>query len=153
MSVCVSFTWGSQQLPLNLIDMERLDYYDILPEGMEKYLSHYGWHFSRKMCEWAVKHMIDRNGKPLVMVDKESVNDMLKQYNVKLSNDKGYDAVFVYHMGKSDYLGSSIIGDAALCQYVKDVLDDKDGYEGIAFSRFIADCNAKGEPIIWEDLL
>lgn len=133
--------------------MERLDYYDILPEGMDKYLSYYGWHFSKKMCEWAVHNMIDRNGKPLVMADKESVEDMLKQHNVKLSNNKGYDAVFVYHMGKSDYLGSSITGDAALCQYVKDVLDDKDGYDGIAFSRFVADCNAKGEPIIWEDLL
>lgn len=133
--------------------MERLDYYDILPEGMDKYLSYYGWHFSKKMCEWAVHNMIDRNGKQLVMVDKESVDDMLKQHNVKLNNNKGYDAVFVYHMGKSDYLGSSIVGDAALCQYVKDVLDDKDGYDGIAFSRFIADCNAKGEPIIWEDLL
>lgn len=133
--------------------MDRLDYYEVLPEGMEAYLSYYGWHFSKKMCEWAVSNMIDRNGKKLVMSDKESVDDMMKQHGVKLNNNKGYDAVFVYHMGKSDYLGSSITGDAALCQYVKDVLDDRDGYEGIAFSRFIADCNAKGEPIIWEDML
>ena len=94
--------------------MERLDYYDILPEGMDKYLSYYGWHFSKKMCEWAVHNMIDRNGKPLVMADKESVEDMLKQHNVKLSNNKGYDAVFVYHMGKSDYLGSSIVDESKM---------------------------------------
>ena len=133
--------------------MSRLDIYDILPEGMEVYLSHYGWHFSKKMCEWAVKHMTDRNGKPVVLADKESVDDMLKQHGVKLKNDKGYDAVFVYHMGKSDYLGSSIPGDAALCQYVKDVLDDVDGYDGIAFSRFMADCNGKGIPVVWEDMI
>ena len=133
--------------------MSRLDIYDILPEGMEVYLSHYGWHFSKKMCEWAVRNMEDRNGKPVVLADKESVDDMLKQHGVKLKNDKGYDAVFVYHMGKSDYLGSSITGDAALCQYVKDVLDDVDGYEGRAFSRFMADCNGKGIPVVWEDMI
>ena len=133
--------------------MDRLDYYEVFPEGMEVYLSYYGWHFSKKMCEWAVKHMRDRSNKPVAMIDKEAVDDMLRQHGIKLENDKGYDSVFVFHMGKSDYLGSSITGDAALCQYVKDVLDDRDGYDGIAFSRFIADCNAKGEPIIWENML
>lgn len=133
--------------------MTRLDEYDVLPEGMEKYLAHYGWHFSKKLCEWAVKHMRDRNNKPVPFSDKEAVDDMLNKHGVKIENDKGYDAVFVYHMGKSDYLGSSIVGDAALMQYVKDVLDDKDGYDGIAFSRFVADCNGKGEPILWEEML
>ena len=47
--------------------MDRLDYYDILPEGMDAYLSNYGWHFSKKMCEWAVSNMRDRNDKRIQM--------------------------------------------------------------------------------------
>ena len=31
-----------------------LDQYDDRPSGMKRYLSYYGWHFTRKMCEFAV---------------------------------------------------------------------------------------------------
>lgn len=133
--------------------MDRLDYYDILPEGMDAYLSHYGWHFSKKMCEWAVSKMRDRGGKPVVMKTKEQVERILSTFGVQLENDKGYDKVFVMHMGISDYLGGSIPDEAHLARYVKEVLDDRDGYEGIAFSRFFADCNGKGVPILWEDMI
>ena len=133
--------------------MSRLDYYDILPDGMDAYLSHYGWHFSKKMCEWAVGNMRDRNGRPLQARTKDSIERILSTYGIKLDNDKGYDKVFVFHMGVSDYLGGSIPDEAHIARYVKEVLDDVDGYEGIAFSRFFADCNGKGVPIIWEDMI
>ena len=47
--------------------MERLDYYDITPKGMEPYLSAHGHHFSKPMLEWAVGMMRDRNGKKVVI--------------------------------------------------------------------------------------
>ena len=59
----------------------------------------------------------------------------------------------VWHMGLSDYFASSVPDESFLAKYVKDVLDDVDGYDGIAFTRFFADCSAKGVPIIWEDML
>lgn len=130
-----------------------MDYYDILPNGMDAYLSNYGWHFSKAMCEWAVSKMRDRNGERLKMKTKEDVEAILKSYNVEIENDHGYDKVFVMHMGMSDYLGSSIPDEMRLAKYVKDVLDDRDGYEGIALTRFLADCSAKGIPIIWEDVI
>lgn len=133
--------------------MDRLDYYDILPSGMEAYLSHYGWHFSKKMCEWAVSKMRDKNDRPVPMRSKEQVEKILATHGVTLKNDLGYDKVFVMHMGISDYLGGSIPDEAHLARYVKEVLDDRDGYESIAFSRFFADCNGKGVPINWEDMI
>ena len=131
----------------------RLDYYDILPSGMDAYLSNYGWHFSKPLCEWAVSKMRDRNKNKVPMKSKEEVDAILKRNNVEIKNDEGYDAVFVMHMGLSDYFGSSIMDELHLAMYVKDVLDDEDGYEGIALTRFLADCNAKGVPIIWEDVI
>ena len=87
------------------------------------------------------------------MKTKKEVDDILKSYGVSINNDNGYDAVFVFHMGMSDYIGSSIPDESYLAKYVKDVLDDRDGYNGIAFTRFYADCNGKGIPILWEDMI
>lgn len=130
-----------------------MDYYDIMPAGMEAYLSNYGWHFSKPMAEWAISKMRDRNGNKIQMRTKEQVDAILKSNNVQIENDFGYDAVFVMHMAFSDYMGSSIIDEPHIARYVKDVLDDKDGYEGIALTRFLADCSAKGVPIMWEDMI
>ena len=133
--------------------MDRMDYYDILPSGMSAYLSHNGWHFSKKMCSWAISRMRNRDNRPVEEKSVEAVDAILAKYGIKIENDKGYDKVFVMHMGISDYLGSSFPDEACLARYVKDVLDDKDGYDGIAFTRFLADCSAKGVPVIWEDVI
>ena len=133
--------------------MNRLDFYDNIPEGMKEYLSNYGWHFSKKMCEWAVSKMRDKNEKKVQMRSKEDVESILKASNIEIENDNGYDKVFVYHMCMSDYYGGSVPDDLHAARYVKETLDDKDGYEGIAFTRFFADCSGKGVPIAWEDML
>ena len=44
--------------------MDRLDTYERIPEGMREYLSHYGWHFSPKLAEYATnpKRMKNADG-------------------------------------------------------------------------------------------
>lgn len=44
------------------MERTRLDVYEKLPSGMEKYLAEHGWNFSKKLCEYAVSKMKDRNG-------------------------------------------------------------------------------------------
>lgn len=124
---------------------------------MREYLDTYGWHFSKKMCEWAVSRMKKKNpqtGKdePVEYMPKDKVDEFLKKYGVRLENDTAYDPVYVLHMAKSDYMKSSISDEAHLAMFVKDYLDDEDGYPEIAFTRFYADCIGKGLPIMWEDL-
>lgn len=130
----------------------RLDSRDKFPSGMEDYLAQNGWHFNKKMCDWAVSNMKKRNAS-YKNCTKEDVDNMMVNYNVKIDNNVGYDAVYVANMCKSDFLGSSILDDLHVIKYVKDVLDDVDGYDGIAFTRFYADCIGSGTPIPWEDLL
>ena len=36
---------------------------------------------------------------------------------------------------------------------IKDVLCDPDGYDGIVFCRYLADCSAKGCVIFWDRML
>lgn len=136
---------------------QRLDTYDRLPSGMKEYLSQYGWHFSKKMCEWAVSRMKakDETGKPkkLDMMKKDEVEELLKKYGVKLEMDSGYDCVYTANMAKSDYYKSSIADESHLALFVKDYIDDPDGYEGLPFTRFYADCIGSGTPIMWSDML
>ena len=40
---------------------QRLDMYDRFPQDVADYLSMYGWHFSKKMCEWAVSKMTTKD--------------------------------------------------------------------------------------------
>lgn len=133
----------------------RLDTRDSFPSGMEDYLSQYGWHFSKKMCEWAVSKMYKLAGKDKAYITpwtKEEVDSLLDKYNVKI--DKiGYDYVYAANMCKADYFGSSIADEGHVAMFVKDYIGDSDGYEEMPFTRFYADCIGKGCPISWEDMI
>lgn len=132
---------------------QRLDTYDTMPQAMKAYLSNYGWHFNKKLTEWAISMMRDRNKAKLPMMDKERAESMLKQHGVEITTDKLYDAIYVLHMAKADYMGSSIVDEAHLAKFVGDYVNDPDGYDGIALTRFYADCIGKGIGIEWEDML
>ena len=63
------------------------------------------------------------------------------------------EAVYVANMCKADFLGSSIIDEGHLALYVKDVIDDVDGYDGLVFNRWYADTVRKGIPVDWSEVL
>lgn len=127
----------------------RLDIYDERPASMKKYLKYYGEHFNKKLCEFAVSKM--NHGKQPVL--KEKIDEILTKHGVKLEYNELYDYVYVYNMGNNDFMGSSIVDEKHLALYVKDVIDDKDGYDGIVFNRWYADTVIQGIPIEWEDML
>lgn len=131
----------------------RLDSKDKFSDAFEEYLSRYGWHFSKKMCEWAASNMKKDDGKKIVPYTKEVVDMLLMKEKIELENKFGYDYVFVANMAKADFLGSSLPDEAHLIKYVKDYVDDYDGYSELPFTRFYADIIAKGIPIIWEDMI
>ena len=126
-----------------------LDYYDDRPASMKRYLKYYGRHFNKKLCEFAISYM-DHGKTP---VTKENVDSILKKHGVTLKYNELYDYVYVYNMGNNDFLGSSIPDEAHLALYVKDVIDDKDGYDGIIFNRWYADTVVLGIPIDWDEMV
>lgn len=137
---------------------QRLDIYDRFPSGMEAYLSQYGWHFSKKMCDWAVSCMKVENkstGKKerIEPISKEQLDELLKKYNIKLDKDAGYDSLYVANMAKADYYKSSIADEAHLALFIKDYMDDPDRYDGLPFTRFYADCIGSGNPIMWSEMI
>lgn len=128
--------------------------YEQKPAAMRDYLSNYGWHFSKRMAEWAASMMRDRSGNPIKPYTKESLETLLKTYGIELKTQHPYDALYVANMCKADFLGSSITDEAHLARFVSDYINDKDGYEGQAFVRFYADTCVKDDcTIYWEDML
>ena len=126
-----------------------LDYYDDRPESMKRYLKYYGQHFNKKLCDFAVSKM--KHGK--TPVPKELVEENLNKYNVNLEHNELYDHIYVYNMGNNDFYGSSIKDEKHLALYVKDVIDDEDGYDGIVFNRWYADTVTCGIPVEWDEMV
>ena len=122
---------------------------------MEDYLSAYGWHFSKKMCEWAsgkmYKKLSDGRKEYIRTYTKEQLENLAQRYGIKVNIT--YDALYIANMCKADFLNSSVIDEQHLLMYVKDVVEDGDAYDGMPFTRFYADCIGSGTPIDWEDML
>jgi len=120
---------------------------------MRSYLSSYGWHFSKALCDCAVAKLRNRDGNTIKAYDKEKVEELLDQNNIQLQNNRGYDAVYICNYAMAKYLGSSIKDQAALANYVRDYLDDRDAAPTKALDEYVGRCIGKGEPIIWEDAM
>lgn len=135
------------------MERTRLDVYEKLPSGMEKYLAEHGWNFSKKLCEYAVSKMKDRSGNKIHPYDKDQVETLMKQFNVELKNDVEYNKVYVLNMVRADYMGSSIVNEQYACMFVKDYLDDVDGSPTRALDEYYAKCIACGTPFSWEDYI
>ncbi len=129
----------------------RLDQRSSFPSGMEEYLSYYGWHFSKKMCEWATSMMYKKEGEKFNPYTKEQVQSIFKTSNINV--EVTYDVVYLANMVKADFLGSSIIDEIHLAKYVENVVKDPDGYDDMPFTRFYADCIGSGKGINWEDMI
>ena len=81
------------------------------------------------------------------------LDDVMKQYNIKIKNDVGYDALYVFSMAMADYYGSSLTDRQHVALFVKDYLDDPDGTSTRALDEYVGKCIGAGTPVMWEDVL
>ena len=123
------------------------------PTAMEEYFMDYGYHFNKKLFEFATDTMVDRNGNKLKVWDKEKTEAFLKANGVTVKNDYGHDAAYVLNMGRARYMGGSIADDVHLALFVVDYLDGRDAAETRAFDEFYIDSVAKGIPIFWDEMM
>ena len=129
-----------------------------IPQDLEQYMSYYGLHFNKKLYEFATSMMKkeDKTTGKMVRVNPpsmEEVNNILERNKVEIEPNDIYDAMYLAAMVKADFWGSSIEDEIHMARYIEDVLCDPDGYTGIVFCRFIADCNAKGVAVFWDMML
>ena len=125
---------------------------------MRAYLRAYGYNFNKKACEFAVarmKRMNPATGKleNAEYMDKDAVEDLMKKHGIVLEHNEGHNFVYAANMVKADFWKSSIEDEAHLAKMVKDIIDDADNEGGNLFRRWLADADANGFVIDWDEIL
>ena len=82
------------------MDRERLDARDPMPADIRAYLEKNGWSFSKKMCEFAVSRMKDRDGKKIEPITKEQIDKLLKTNGIELKHDNDIIIMKMLHKRK-----------------------------------------------------
>lgn len=136
---------------------ENFTAYEVMPEALAIYLSHYGPHFNKKCCDFATSKMfkLDNNKeeKQIDVFTKAEVEDILKSHGVKVKYAQLEDITYVANMCKADYFKGSVPTNQHLALFIKETIDDPDGCEGMIFNRWIADMKWLGIAIDWESFL
>ena len=119
------------------------------PSAKEMYIAEMGWHFNERACQYAVQYLKDRNNKPIKPYSKEEVDELLKKQNVTLSNNRGWDYVYVANMAKSDMDGSPLADDKSIANYIKIVIDDADAADGEIMGCWYVKMIFRHIPVDW----
>ena len=135
-----------------------LDTHDWRPPELKQYLRNFGFHFNKKLAEFAISKMRKLNPttnrlEKIEAVSKDKIDELMKKYGIVLKYNELYDYVYVYHMALSDYFKSSLPTEESICKFVQDYVDDPDQTDGFIFNRWYADCCHAGIPIEWDDML
>lgn len=134
-----------------------LDIHDEMPKDMKKYITNYGWHFNKRAYDYATKQLTKRNSltnqkEKVIPYTKEEVDEILKKYDIDVTNKIMYDYVFAASMCKADYLGKSVPNEQHLAMYVRDTVDDYDASNETTFRRWVATMVGNGTPIDWYEI-
>ena len=109
----------------------------------EQYLEKYGKHFTIKLADFASEQMVNSDGtnKHWDVSDVKQIIDELG-YIIPISSTIG-DIIYTANMAHADFY-PLLLKDAKSCIiYAMEVANDKDGYEGIQFCRWMADVKDK----------
>lgn len=122
-------------------------------KSFKKYQRLFGPHFTKELCNFATSLMENEKG-PITPLTKVDVESKLNTQGVKLQYNKLYDFVYVANMCKADFLGNAVPDDDRhLCEYIKHVVDDPDGYDGQIFNRWLSDMKGMKIPVDWSDFV
>lgn len=128
-----------------------------ISEARALYEDSYHGQFSKKLAEWAIKHMKLKDPstgmmRPIRAKSVEEVTEILKQYGVELPEEYIYTAWYLYHMAVADYR-KTCKTDEDRANFVEETLLDPDGIPANVLDCFVAKmCNA-GNPIFWEQMI
>lgn len=121
--------------------------------SFEEYTEQFGCHFNKKLYEWALSQLKDRNGNDIVRMTKDQAIDFLRTNGIEIINGHGHDIPYVLALCRAKCYGSSVEDDRHLALLVKDYLDDREGSPTKAFDHFVIDCHMMGRNIFWDEMI
>lgn len=127
------------------------DGYDEDYLSMEGYISKHGCHFNDKLADLAIEYIKEKHP-GFVPWKSTEVDQVLKEFNIVLNNNKGHDYVYVANMCKDRYFGKSIPTKEYVAKFIRDEIDGIGAYEGSVFNRWYADMRKLNHQIAWKDM-
>ena len=105
---------------------------------------------TKDLCEWAVERMENRNG-TTHHYSLDEVKSIWHKYKMNdLHNANWYDVMYVMNMAYADFYGRLFTEHHECAMYAYLYISDPDGYEGIAFQRWLADIKAQDDEVPWQ---
>ena len=119
----------------------------------EQYLEKHGKHFTIKLADFASEQMVNSDGtnKHWDASDVKQIIDELG-YIIPISSTIG-DIIYTANMAHADFYPLLLKDTKSCVMYAIEVANDKDGYEGIQFCRWMADVKNKNLEIDWKSFI
>lgn len=123
-------------------------------EGFISYTKKHGYHFSERLAEYASSLMHNENGLEHSWSAAEVRNSLVSLGDTDFNMSTTGDLCYLANMAYADFFPEVLLNETACIKYAYAVAHDKDGYDGIAFSRWLADVIAKDiTDIDWENYI
>ena len=147
-------TGSSEEKHVNIADLDlpyEKEAYELMSaKGYAEYVKKHGYHFTDELAEHISKMMKNDNGKE----HSWSVAQVKKAFEgmgLTLPKDVTWgDVTYVANMGYADLHPDVLATEADCLRYAWKKAHDKDGYEGMIFSRWTSDAIGKYIKIDWE---
>lgn len=108
-------------------------------EGFINYTSKHGYHFSDKLAEYASSLMKNEDGTIHSWKSMDVLNALNSLGLTDMNTSTVGDLTYLANMAYADFYPEVLKTETACIKYAYAVAHDKDGYDGIAFSRWLAD--------------
>lgn len=119
----------------------------------EQYIKKHGYHFTNELAEYASKKMVNDNGSEHMWSAKDIEIALNNLGHTKPAGSTLADIAYTANMCYADFYGSVVPTEGGCITYAINVANDKDGYEGIQFCRWLADIEHKHVDINWEQFV
>lgn len=118
-------------------------------DGYNDYVSKHGLHFTKALQEYASKQMVNSNNQEHTWTS-EQVRNVCNVLNLKIPDTSTIeDVTYTANMAYADFY-PELLNEHQCIKYAVAVANDKDGYTGIQFCRWVADVVGKKENIDWD---
>lgn len=118
-------------------------------DGYNEYVSKHGPHFTKSLQEYASKQMVNSNNQEHTWTS-EQVQNVCNVLNLKIPDTSTIeDVTYTANMAYADFY-PELLNEHQCIKYAAAVANDKDGYTGIQFCRWMADVAGKKEHIGWD---
>lgn len=123
-------------------------------KGFSDYIAKHGYHFTDALAQVASDMMINSNGVPHKWTSQQ-VKTVLTSYGYTNYKDCTLgDLTYLANMAYADFYPNIIKDEMSCVRYAMAVAKDPDGYDGIVFSRWIADLIGKHvDNIDWQKFI